>query len=89
MRESTLWGKTFHKEPSAELCESYMTTTIPIGEGIQFKGGLFVTPLGAEIIPNPGAYNEQHTPIRSRFTLRFPFVTSVVFLHIRFSRRLA
>ena len=53
LRESTLWGKTFHKEPSAELFESYVTTTIPIGEGIQFKGGLFVTPLGAEIFRKP------------------------------------
>jgi Putative beta-barrel porin-2, OmpL-like. bbp2 len=57
LRESTLWGKTFHKEPSAELFESYVTTTIPIGEGLQFKGGLFVTPLGAEIISQPGSYN--------------------------------
>jgi Putative beta-barrel porin-2, OmpL-like. bbp2 len=58
LREATLWGKTFHKEPSAEMREAYLTTTIPIGEGIQFKGGLFVTPLGTEIIPAPGAYND-------------------------------
>src|SRR5215475_15326903 len=58
LREATLWGKTFHKEPSAEVREAYLTTTIPIGEGIQFKGGLFVTPLGTEIIPTPGAYND-------------------------------
>lgn len=59
LREATLWGKTFHKEPSAELRESYITTTIPIGEGIQFKGGLFVTPLGTEIIPAPGNFNDE------------------------------
>ena len=61
LREATLWGKNFHKEPSAELRESYITTTIPLGEGIQFKGGLFVTPLGTEIIPAPGAYNDTIT----------------------------
>ena len=59
LRQVTLWGKTLHKEPSAELRESYITTTIPFGEGIQFKGGLFVTPLGAEILLNPGSYNDQ------------------------------
>jgi hypothetical protein len=48
-----------HKEPSAELRESYITTTIPLGEGIQFKGGLFVTPMGAEILLNPGSYNDE------------------------------
>lgn len=58
LREATLWGKTFHKEPSAELRESYLTTTIPLGEGIGVKGGLFVTTLGTEILPNPGAYND-------------------------------
>lgn len=58
LREATLWGKTFHKEPSAELREAYLTTTIPLGEGIGVKGGLFVTTLGTEILPNPGAYNE-------------------------------
>jgi len=59
LREATLWGKSFHKEPSAELRESYITTTIPVGEGIQFKGGLFVTPLGTEILLNPGNYNDE------------------------------
>ena len=61
LREATLWAKTFHKEPSAELREAYITSTIPVGEGIQFKGGLFVTPLGAEILLNPGSYNDQIT----------------------------
>ena len=59
LRQATLWGKTLHKEPSAELRESYITTTIPFGEGIQVKGGLFVTPLGTEILLNPGSYNDQ------------------------------
>lgn len=59
LRQATLWGKTLHREPSAELRESYITTTIPIGEGIQVKGGLFVTPLGTEILLTPGSYNDQ------------------------------
>jgi hypothetical protein len=58
LREATLWGKRLHDEPSAELREAYLTTTIPIGEGIGVKGGLFVTTLGTEILPNPGAYND-------------------------------
>jgi hypothetical protein len=58
LREATLWGKTLHKEPSAELREAFLTTTIPIGEGIGVKGGLFVTPLGTEILNAPGAYND-------------------------------
>src|SRR5918994_2752884 len=58
LREATLWGKNFHSEPSAEVREAYLTTTIPIGEGIGVKGGLFVTTLGTEILPNPGAYND-------------------------------
>jgi hypothetical protein len=58
LREATFWGRTLHKEPSAELREAFLTTTIPVGEGISVKGGLFVTPLGMEIIPAPGAYND-------------------------------
>jgi hypothetical protein len=58
LREATLWGKTLKDEPSAELREAYLTTTIPFGEGIGIKGGLFVTTLGTEILPNPGAYND-------------------------------
>ena len=75
LREATLWGKTFHKEPSAELRESYITATIPIGEGIQFKGGLFVTTLGTEIIPNPGAYNDE-------ITRSFAFNYAIPFRHL-------
>jgi hypothetical protein len=40
------------------LREAFLTTTIPVGEGIALKGGLMVTPLGTEIILNPGAYND-------------------------------
>ncbi|HVO93349.1 MAG TPA: outer membrane beta-barrel protein [Terriglobales bacterium] len=58
LREATFWGRSLHKEPSAELREAYFTTTIPVGEGLAVKGGLFVTPLGTEIIPSPGAYND-------------------------------
>jgi Putative beta-barrel porin-2, OmpL-like. bbp2 len=75
LRESTLWGKTFHKEPSAELFESYVTTTIPVGEGLQFKGGLFVTLLGAEIISQPGSYNNN---ISNSFT----FFYAIPFRHL-------
>lgn len=58
LREATLWGRTLRSEPSAELREAFLTTTIPLGEGIGVKGGLFVTTLGTEILPNPGAYND-------------------------------
>jgi hypothetical protein len=61
LREATLWGKTLTQEPSAELREAYLTTTIPVGEGIGVKGGLFVTTLGTEILPNPGAYNDNYS----------------------------
>jgi len=58
LREATFWGTRLQDEPSAELREAYLTTTIPLGEGIGVKGGLFVTTLGTEILPNPGAYND-------------------------------
>jgi hypothetical protein len=64
LREATYWGgrhrfpAAFRDEPSAELREAFVTTTIPAGEGIGIKGGLFVTSLGTEILPNPGAYND-------------------------------
>jgi hypothetical protein len=58
LREATLWGSRLHSEPSAELREAFLTTTIPLGAGIGVKGGLFVTTLGTEILPNPGAYND-------------------------------
>lgn len=72
LREATLWGRSLHREPSAELREAFLTTTIPIGEGLGIKGGLFVTPLGTEIIPNPGAFNDNIS--RSfLFNLAIPF----------------
>jgi hypothetical protein len=72
LREATFWGRTLSKESSAELREAYLTTTIPVGEGIGVKGGLFVTPLGTEIIPSPGAYNDNIS--RSfLFNLAVPF----------------
>jgi len=72
LREATLWGNNFHHEPSAELYESYLTTTLPVGEGLQIKGGLFVTLLGTEVIYSPGAYNENIS--RSfLFNLAIPF----------------
>ncbi|MGH7823658.1 MAG: outer membrane beta-barrel protein [Candidatus Binatia bacterium] len=58
LREATLWGSRLQDEPSAEVREAYLTTTIPVGAGIGVKGGLFVTTLGTEILPNPGAYND-------------------------------
>lgn len=58
LREATLWGQRLQDEPSAELREAFLTTTISLGEGIGIKGGLFVTTLGTEILPNPGAYND-------------------------------
>jgi hypothetical protein len=57
LREATLWNKKFQKQPSAELREFFLTTTIPIGEGLQIKGGKFVTLMGTEVIPAPGSYN--------------------------------
>lgn len=57
LREATLWNKKFQKQPSAELREAFLTTTIPIGEGLQIKGGKFVTLMGTEVIPAPSSYN--------------------------------
>ncbi len=61
LHEATQWNPTgarFCCGPSAEMREAYLTTTIPVGEGIAVKGGLFVTPLGTEILNSPGAYND-------------------------------
>jgi hypothetical protein len=58
LREATLWGPRLHQEPSAELREAFLTFTLPLGEGLQVKAGKFVTPLGTEILPAPGAYND-------------------------------
>jgi hypothetical protein len=67
LREATFWGANRFRgfsasdgggEPSAELREAFVTTTIPIGAGLQVKAGKFVTPHGTEILPAPGAYND-------------------------------
>ncbi len=73
--DATLWGTTLTPTISAQVREGYITTTIPVGEGIQFKGGLFVTLLGTEIIPNPGAYNDQ-------ITRSFAFNYAIPFRHL-------
>jgi hypothetical protein len=58
LREATFWSNHLNDEPSAELREAFITTTIPVGEGLAVKGGLFTTLLGTEIIPAPNAYND-------------------------------
>lgn len=61
LHEATQWNKTGAKlccAQSAELREAFFTTTIPVGEGIGVKGGLFVTPLGTEVLNAPGAFND-------------------------------
>ena len=58
LREATLWGADFHEEPSAELREANLTVRVPVGAGLLIKGGLFMTTLGTEIIPEPGSYND-------------------------------
>jgi len=61
LHEATQWNPTgprFCCGPSAEMREAYLTTTIPVGEGIAVKGGLFTTLLGTEILNAPGAYND-------------------------------
>ena len=58
LREATLWGPSLVSEPSAELREANMTVNVPVGAGLQIKGGLFMTTLGTEIIPEPGSYND-------------------------------
>lgn len=64
LREATYYGVNKFKgagnggEPSAELREAFVTSTLPIGAGLQVKGGLFLAPLGTELIPTPGAYQE-------------------------------
>lgn len=75
LREATLWGKVLHKEPSAELREAYLTTTIPIGEGLQIKAGKFVTTQGTEILRTPGAYNEN-------ISNSYAFLFAIPFTHL-------
>ena len=90
LHEATQWnsiGAKFCCASSAEVREAYLTTTIPVGEGIGVKGGLFVTPLGTEILNAPGAYNDNISrsfafnygiPIRHLGTLfSYPFAKTV------------
>ena len=58
LREATNWGPALVTEPSAELREANVTVRVPVGAGLQIKGGLFMTTLGTEIIPEPGSYND-------------------------------
>ncbi len=58
LREATLWGPTLVSEPSVELREANVTVRVPVGAGLLIKGGLFMTTLGTEIIPEPGSYND-------------------------------
>ena len=85
LREATFWGVNKAKgagnggEPSAELREAFLTFTIPIGAGLQVKGGKFVTLMGTEVIPAPGSPN----PNISRsymFNLAIPFTHTGVLL---------
>ncbi len=58
LREATNWGPALVPEPSAELREANVTVRVPVGAGLLIKGGLFMTTLGTEIIPEPGSYND-------------------------------
>jgi hypothetical protein len=58
LRQATLWHDKLQREGHAELREAFFTFTIPIGEGLQVKGGKFVTPMGTETLLAPGAYND-------------------------------
>lgn len=75
LREATLWGQSLTSEPSVELYESYFSTRIPIGTGLEFQGGLWVTTLGTEIIDAPGDYNYN-------ITRSFLFGYSIPFRHL-------
>jgi len=90
LHEATQWNPTGARGccgPSAELREAYLSTTIPVGEGIAVKGGLFVTPLGTEILNSPGAYNDNISrsfaynygvPLRHLGTLfSYPFTKTI------------
>ena len=87
LREATFWGgsKRFpaalRDESSAELREAFLTYTIPVGAGLQVKGGKFVTLMGTEVIPAPGSPN----PNISRsflFNFAIPFThTGVLFTY--------
>lgn len=88
LREATLWGSKLQVpgggsggEPSAELREAFLTLTLPVGEGLQVKGGKFVTLLGAEVIPTPG-YPNPNISRSYMFGFSIPFThTGVLFTY--------
>ena len=62
LRQATRWRDSYSPTSgatSAELREAYATYTVPIGAGLQIKGGKFVTPLGTETLLAPGSYNDE------------------------------
>ncbi len=86
LREATLWGSKLQVpgggsggESSVELREAFLTFTIPVGEGLQVKGGKFVTLMGAEVIPTPG-YPNPNISRSYLFGFAIPFThTGVLF----------
>jgi hypothetical protein len=58
LRQSTFWGTRQSRGGAAELREAFLTSTIPIGQGLKVRGGWFESPLGMENLPRPGAYND-------------------------------
>ncbi len=75
LREATFWRREPGDEPRAELREAFLTTTLPVGAGLQMKGGFFVTTLGTEILLNPGEYNDN-------ISRSFLFNFSIPFRHL-------
>ena len=60
-----------------EVQEAYVSYTIPIGQGLEVKGGKFVTLLGAEVIESPYNYNVSRSFL---FGFAIPFThTGVLF----------
>lgn len=55
-----------------DLQQAYVTARAPIGEGLEFKVGKFVTLLGAEVIESPANWN---------FSRSFLFLYSIPFTH--------
>lgn len=78
LREATLWGSKFQTpgvnggEPSVELQQAFLTTTIPLGKGIQVTGGKFVTLHGAEVIESKDNPNISYS---------FPFYFAIPLTH--------
>jgi hypothetical protein len=58
LRQSTFWGTQRSRGGAAELREAFLTSTIPVGQGLKVKGGWFESPLGLESLPHPGSYND-------------------------------